>query len=48
MSPFQIEDGTLDSFGEFMYKQNKFKLGRDYDIAVLIGTDRNFVKGTGI
>ncbi|XP_051160217.1 uncharacterized protein LOC127280914 isoform X5 [Leptopilina boulardi] len=44
--PFRVYSKKLDEFGKFMYNQDQFKLGKDYDIAVLLGADPLFNSGT--
>lgn len=41
MHPFKIyDDSMLDKFKQFMYKEDEFKVTKDYDIAVLLGSNR--------
>ncbi|XP_051160296.1 A disintegrin and metalloproteinase with thrombospondin motifs 5-like [Leptopilina boulardi] len=44
--PFRVNSEKLLEFGKFMYNQDQFKLGKDYDIAVLLGADPLFNMGT--
>ncbi|XP_051159242.1 venom metalloproteinase 3-like isoform X2 [Leptopilina boulardi] len=43
--PFKVDSEKLDEFGKFMYNQDQFKLGKDYDIAVLLGANPFFIAG---
>ncbi|XP_043472670.1 venom metalloproteinase 3-like [Leptopilina heterotoma] len=44
-NPFAITKQTLVEFSKFMYNEDEFKLGEDYDIAVLLGANPDFDYG---